>query len=57
MLGKVAIGSPDFNGDGFSDVFRITGDGVLYHLRGDGKGLLADPRDSGRERMGRVRQS
>ena len=38
VLGKVAIGSPDFNGDGFNDVFRITGDGVLYHLRGDGKG-------------------
>ena len=38
VLSRVAIGSPDFDGDGFADVFRVTSDGLLYLHGGDGRG-------------------
>jgi surface antigen len=33
-----AIGTPDFDGDGFADVFGVSPDGVLYLYRGNGDG-------------------
>lgn len=38
VVSKRAIGTPDFDGDGRSDVFRITPDGTLYLYRGNGQG-------------------
>lgn len=38
VVSKIAIGSRDFTGDGFSDVFRVTGDGILRLLPGNGQG-------------------
>lgn len=38
VVSKIAIGTPDFNGDGFTDVFRVPGDGILRLLQGNGQG-------------------
>ncbi len=38
VASKKAIGTPDFDGDGRSDLFRITPDGILYLYRGNGQG-------------------
>lgn len=38
VVSKRAIGTPDFDGDGRSDVLRITADGTLYLYRGNGQG-------------------
>jgi surface antigen len=38
VISKRAIGTPDFTGDGRSDVFRVGPDGALYLYRGNGQG-------------------
>lgn len=36
MASRYVVGTPDFNGDGFEDVFRVAADGSLYLYPGNG---------------------